>query len=167
MKNPDTIKVESNGNSKTIQIKTYDQMLLIFQFGLILFPFLTIEVFIFYPWSPMSFLIFIIGLVSITLWIIANIKSGYRVFVDPKKIVFSSGFLSQKTISTNFKDIKSIKVNHRKGKVMSGGRAGVTTVGPDVSDYYIVTDKEEYLMIPKATRREKEYIRKLITSYLA
>lgn len=159
MKQPETFILKEQEDGKSYQIKTFDSSMLIFQIVLILVPFLLIEILLVRPDTFNSVSIFIIGLTIIGYWICTNIYGKYEITIKNEFVEFKYGYPLPKSKKIHVKDIINLKIKRRSGKSITGGRAGVTTTGPDVDDYLIITKKGEYKMIPSCSKKEKEFIK--------
>lgn len=160
MRKPESVKLEESSNGKKIVIKTFDVSQFIFQIVLILVPFLLIEILIVNPDTIVSVVIFIAGITLIGYWITTNLLSRYDIFISHGRLTIKTGFPLPHTKGINLKSIVSIKIKRRSGKTGGAGRGGVSTTGPNVDDYFIVTrNSEDYLMIPKCTKKQKEFVK--------
>lgn len=165
MRCPKSIIISNNLNCKTFTIKTFESSLLIFQLIVILIPFLLIELLIVNPDTFISLTIFILGLLLITFWIVSNILGKYEIHFTQNYIEFKLGF-PVITKKIYYSDIIRIRIKRRTGKTGMSGRTGATTTGPNVDDYYIITQSEEFLIIPKCSSSEKEFIKTQIEHHI-
>ncbi len=161
MKVPSGLISKITPEYRQFTMQTFDWSLLIFQVILVLLPFALVGIFIVEPDTFTSIAVFLGGLSLIGYWIARNFLGRYTILLADTYVEFRSGWPARiKRI--DFRDIERIRIRRRTGKVASGGRIMHTTVGPDVDDYYLVTNEGEMLIIPLATRRVKEFIRQQV-----
>lgn len=165
MKTPSSIKIKSKINDTEITVKTFDSSLLLFQITLCLIPILLIEFLVIKPDTFLSISIFLAIITAITLWILSNLQGKYIISINSSEVTFTTKSLGSKNTTFNLDSIQNFKIKRRTGKTITGGRSGVTTTGPNVDDYYIITDDQEYLMTPGLSTKEKEFIKYKIEEF--
>jgi hypothetical protein len=162
---PKGMQIQDSDVLTKIEIKNFDDTLLLMQIILMLMPLLAINGYVFFN-SIKGLVLSFPVLIALIYWIIYNIKDSYLIFITNKSVLIYKGMHKSEIVNLNLNDIEDIFMTTKYGKVLTSARTGLSSKTPDINELKIRTHQEEILVTNSLPYSNQVFIKNQIMKKL-